>query len=139
MAFRPTAASAASAPVNSSCVTEVAGVPGVLLEVVDLEDPIEVGKEVTYEIRVTNQGSALLTNIRLVSVLPASQELVSASGSAPLREQTGTLTADPVAQLASQATASWRVVAKAVQRMGGRVRAESQPGEGATFFLEFPE
>ncbi|WP_439517931.1 sensor histidine kinase [Hydrogenophaga sp.] len=30
------------------------------------------------------------------------------------------------------------LVAKAVQRMGGRVRAESQPGEGATFFLEFP-
>ncbi|MFN3496496.1 MAG: hypothetical protein ACK40L_18515 [Hydrogenophaga sp.] len=30
-------------------------------------------------------------------------------------------------------------MAKAVQRMGGRVRAQSQPGEGATFFLEFPE
>jgi PAS domain S-box-containing protein len=31
------------------------------------------------------------------------------------------------------------LVAKAVQRMGGRVWAESTPGEGATFFLEFPE
>jgi PAS domain S-box-containing protein len=30
------------------------------------------------------------------------------------------------------------LVAKAVQRMGGRVRAESEPGAGATFFLEFP-
>lgn len=30
------------------------------------------------------------------------------------------------------------LVAKAVQRMGGRVWAESQPGEGATFYLEFP-
>jgi PAS domain S-box-containing protein len=30
------------------------------------------------------------------------------------------------------------LVAKAVQRMGGRVWAESQPGQGATFFLEFP-
>lgn len=30
------------------------------------------------------------------------------------------------------------LVAKAVQRMGGRVWAESRPGEGATFFLEFP-
>ena len=30
------------------------------------------------------------------------------------------------------------LVAKAVQRMGGRVRAESQPGQGATFYLEFP-
>jgi PAS domain S-box-containing protein len=31
------------------------------------------------------------------------------------------------------------LVAKAVQRMGGRVWAESEPGAGATFFLEFPE
>ena len=31
------------------------------------------------------------------------------------------------------------LVAKAVQRMGGRVWAESTLGEGATFFLEFPE
>lgn len=30
------------------------------------------------------------------------------------------------------------LVAKAVQRMGGRVWAESRPGLGATFFLEFP-
>ena len=30
------------------------------------------------------------------------------------------------------------LVAKAVQRMGGRVWAESSPGEGATFYLEFP-
>jgi PAS domain S-box-containing protein len=30
------------------------------------------------------------------------------------------------------------LVAKAVHRMGGRVWAESAPGQGATFFLEFP-
>lgn len=30
------------------------------------------------------------------------------------------------------------LVAKAVQRMGGRVWAESAPGAGATFYLEFP-
>ena len=30
------------------------------------------------------------------------------------------------------------LVAKAVQRMGGRVWAESQPGQGATFYMEFP-
>ena len=30
------------------------------------------------------------------------------------------------------------LVSKAAQRMGGRVWAESQPGQGSTFYLELP-
>ncbi|MCW5550343.1 MAG: PAS domain-containing sensor histidine kinase, partial [Opitutaceae bacterium] len=30
------------------------------------------------------------------------------------------------------------IVRKAMERMGGKVRAESAPGRGATFFLELP-
>lgn len=30
------------------------------------------------------------------------------------------------------------LVRKAIERMGGKVRAESRPGEGATFFIELP-
>lgn len=39
------------------------GVPAVLLEVTDDPDPIQVGEEATYTIRVTNQGTADLTQI----------------------------------------------------------------------------
>ena len=49
--------------VQSRCETRVAGVPAVLLEVVDLNDPIEVGEDETYEIVVLNQGTATLTNV----------------------------------------------------------------------------
>jgi len=31
------------------------------------------------------------------------------------------------------------IVRKAMERMGGRAWAESQPGEGATFYLELPK
>lgn len=39
------------------------GIPAVLLEVTDDPDPIQVGEEATYTIRVTNQGTADLTQI----------------------------------------------------------------------------
>ena len=32
----------------------------------------------------------------------------------------------------------WRSCAKAMLRMGGSIRAQSAPGEGATFYLELP-
>ncbi|MCK6461032.1 MAG: DUF11 domain-containing protein [Planctomycetes bacterium] len=49
--------------------TQVTGVPAILLEVVDLTDPVEVGGSTTYVITATNQGSAPGTNIRIVVML----------------------------------------------------------------------
>ncbi len=39
------------------------GIPAALLEVTDDPDPIQVGEEATYTIRVTNQGTADLTQV----------------------------------------------------------------------------
>ena len=41
------------------------GIAAVLLEVVDDPDPIEVGENTTYTIRVTNQGFADIHNVKL--------------------------------------------------------------------------
>jgi hypothetical protein len=43
----------------------VVGIPALLLEVIDLHDPLEVGDATVYEIRVTNQGTGNATNIQL--------------------------------------------------------------------------
>ena len=43
------------------------GVSAVLLEVVDDPDPIQVGEETTYTIRITNQGNSDLVNINTVA------------------------------------------------------------------------
>ena len=48
----------------------VEGVAAMSLEVVDLEDPIEVGGELTYEVRVLNQGSCVCTNIQIIATAP---------------------------------------------------------------------
>ncbi len=109
---RGTCSQAAAA---SECTTRYIGVPAVLLEAVDEEDPIQVGESVTYVIRVTNQGFADLTNVRMVCKFPPSQSFVSGSGSTSVGLQEGIVVMDPIPTMEPKAKASWRVVMKAVQ------------------------
>jgi len=115
MEFASTATGEQVKPLQSSCSTRIAGIPAILLEVVDLDDPIEIGKEVTYVIRVLNQGSATGTNIRLAVTLPESQEFVSGTGSSAVHAEDRTLSMEPLPTLDPKAEASWRVVVKALR------------------------
>lgn len=114
----------APARAETTCATEIFGVSAILLEVVDAEDPIEVGKEVTYTIRVTNQGQPPSTNIRLVCTLPASQEFVSGSGPTPAKTEGQTVTLQPLPSLASKEVASWQIIVKAVKADDARFKVE---------------
>lgn len=100
------------------------GIPAVLLEVIDLEDPIEVGNPVTYEIRVTNQGSAPGTNIRLTCLLPELQEFISGTGATAVNAQARQVTLEPLAVLEPKATATWRVLVRAVAPGDARFKVE---------------
>jgi len=113
MTSNATANCVCSDPANASCTTEVRGIPAVLLEVVDLDDPISVGDEVTYEIRVTNQGSAPDTNISIVCTLESQHEFVSASGGTNGTHSGGTVTFEPLPSLAAKAKSTWRVTVRA--------------------------
>lgn len=100
-------------PVNTSCQTVVSGIPAILLEVIDTEDPIEVGAETTYVIEVTNQGSAPGTGIRILADLPAQQQFVSASGVTAGSASGARVAFAPLASLAPGAKAAWRITVKA--------------------------
>jgi hypothetical protein len=117
-----TAQGACAPAVETRCATRVAGVPGVLIEVVDVADPIPVGEEVAYEIRVTNQGAMPLTGNRMVGTVPAEQEFVSGSGVTPVHAQDRTITMEPLPVLAPNAVAKWRVVTKAIRTGDARFR-----------------
>jgi len=61
------------------------GIAAVLLEAVDDPDPIQVGENTTYTIRVTNQGFAAIHNVKIVAtcgneVTPISSPQGSVSG-----------------------------------------------------------
>lgn len=115
---------ACAPPVESRCETQVAGIPAILLEVEDLEDPVEVGHPVTYEIRVTNQGSAVLTNVKLLCTLPDTQEYVSGEGVTPVKAQERTVTSEAYPRLEPKAKVSWRVVVRALREADARFKVE---------------
>ncbi len=60
--------------------TRVDGSSSLALEIVDLDDPVEVGVETVYEIRLRNDGSKAAGNVGVSCELPAGVELITAKG-----------------------------------------------------------
>jgi uncharacterized repeat protein (TIGR01451 family) len=101
--------------VKASAKTDVMGIAAILLEVVDVSDPIEVGKNETYIVTVTNQGSAPDTEIAVKCTLEDSMQFVSAGGATAGSFADGVITFQPLATLAPKAKASWKVEVKAAK------------------------
>jgi uncharacterized repeat protein (TIGR01451 family) len=104
-----TAQGVCAAPVTTKCATRVEGIPAILVEVVDDPDPVMIGDQTTYTIRVTNQGSAPGTNIKVIAMLGAEQDFVAAAGTTPGTAAGKRVEFAPVASLAPKATATWTV------------------------------
>ena len=89
------------------------GVPALRFEVSDLEDPIEVGKEATYEIRVVNQGTGACTNVQIVAELAETTTVVGAPTGPTAAKVVGQqITFEPIPQLGVKAEAVYRVRVK---------------------------
>jgi uncharacterized repeat protein (TIGR01451 family) len=108
--------------VSAAADTDVTGIAAVLLEVKDLEDPIEIGAATTYEIVVTNQGSMADTNIRIAVYLEGTMEYVSTSGSTNAAQTGRNVVFKPLATLAPGKKAVWRVKVKAIGEGDVRIR-----------------
>jgi uncharacterized repeat protein (TIGR01451 family) len=100
-------------PASDTCRTTLAGIPAILLEVVDIADPIKVGQDETYVITVTNQGSAPDTNIRIACTLENSMRYIGSDGQTQGRISGNTIIFEPLASLAPKAEAIWRINIKA--------------------------
>jgi uncharacterized repeat protein (TIGR01451 family) len=101
-----------AAAATASSMTQVAGIPAILLEVVDIADPVLKGADETYVVTVTNQGSAADTNIRLIAKLEDGVQYVSSTGSTTVKADGQKLTFEPLPNLAAKAVATWNVVVK---------------------------
>lgn len=101
--------------VTASVRTIVTGIPAVMLEVVDLEDPVRIGNRAAYMISVTNQGSAISTNIRIACILENNVQYISSAGATASSVVGDTVRFLPLSSLAPKDKAVWRVVVAAVR------------------------
>jgi uncharacterized repeat protein (TIGR01451 family) len=97
---------------RSTAVVEVAGVPAVGFEVVNMDNPAEVGKEVTYEIRVVNQGTRPLTNVKIGAALSDGLSVVGVAGATKHTQSGQAIAFEAIPRLAVKADVVIRVKAK---------------------------
>jgi uncharacterized repeat protein (TIGR01451 family) len=102
----------------------IEGLAAIMFEVRDLEDPIEVGGETGYEIRVVNQGTKAATNVRVAVNLPPGMQVVSAEGETQYAVQGSVLAFEPLADLAPKSDTLYRVRVQGVQAGDQRVTVE---------------
>jgi uncharacterized repeat protein (TIGR01451 family) len=93
------------------------GISGLTVDVEARDNPLEVGADTVYEIRVVNQGDAPCTNVSVIALAPEGLKPTQAEGPTNQRLQKQQITFEPLAQLGSHAEAKYRINVKA-QRPG---------------------
>jgi uncharacterized repeat protein (TIGR01451 family) len=94
---------------------DVGGMARLRLEVADLRDPVRVGSDTTYEIRLLNSGSADATSVRVVGLLPSGLVAQDTAGPTLGNIQAGEVRFDPLKVLAPGAQAVYHVKARGRQ------------------------
>ena len=112
LAVRAVAQAGPKLNARAEAIIQAEGVPSLMFEVVDLEDPIEVGKETTYEIRIANTGTMHCTNVKLTAAMSDGLSVGSVSSNVPHQMVGQTLVFEPIAKLPVKGDLIVRVKAK---------------------------
>ena len=111
--------------VSASVKTNVQGIPALLLESTDEQDPIALGGIEKFHVTVTNRGSAPDSNIVLKVGFEKNFDYVSSSGPSQAKaESAKEVEFAPLASLPSGQKAVWEIRAKAVEEGDHRFRIE---------------
>ena len=101
---------------KQTLITDVSGIPGLLVSLSDVNDPDPVGGEEIYTIVVTNQGFLPATKIKVKCALEDSMQFVKAEGATKGALYDGdSVVFEPLATLEPQAEAKWHVTVKALK------------------------
>jgi uncharacterized repeat protein (TIGR01451 family) len=120
------AAAAHGMRAETEVVTHIEGLPALLMELADSDDPVEVGAGTSYQIRVTNTGTKSESNLRLVCAVPEQMKVLDARGPAGIAFKVeGTqVIFQPLPKLAPRADAIYRVHVHCLRPGDCRFRAQ---------------
>ena len=123
---RATAKAYCAPGVAASTNTAMAGIPALLLDGMDNPDPVQIGDSTVYTLTVTNQGSAALTNIKLVCTMEDmdNMQYASSDGATTGAASGKTITFNPIAKLEPKQKATYKITVKAVKEGQVQFRAE---------------
>jgi uncharacterized repeat protein (TIGR01451 family) len=111
------------AVVEARAETKIEGTALLVLEVADVDDPVEIGRETAYEIRVSNEGSKAASNVGLSIELPQGMTLVEAAGPSEHIAESGLVVFRSLPELPPGQTATFLVHIKGSQAGNQRIRA----------------
>lgn len=108
---------------KADTTTNVEGSASLALEIQDLDDPVEVGVETAYEVRISNTGSKAAQNVGLTFELPSGIELLNVQSATQHLAKNGLILFNDLPELAPGKTALFRIHVKGEAEGNQRVRA----------------
>jgi uncharacterized repeat protein (TIGR01451 family) len=102
--------------------TRVDGTASLTMTLVDIDDPVEIGAETAYEIRVKNEGSKAATGVSIACELPPEMELKTFKAPVNAIVEGRQILFKSLEQIAPGGEAVYRVHVKGVQEGNHRMR-----------------
>ena len=110
----------------------VEGVAALVFQVVDRNDPVEVGGEVVYDIQVSNQGSKAAENVQLQAILPPEMKPLAAEGASRYDVAGQQVSFQPLARLAPRSEATFQVRAQALRAGDAKISVQIKSSDMTT-------
>ena len=104
--------------------TSVEGTPSLAMDIQDLEDPVELGTEAVYEIKVRNEGSAPASMVSLACELPAGMKLINVAGPVQFTAERDLVVFEPIRVLGPGETVTVQI--QVASEVAGNLRFRSR-------------
>lgn len=112
------------AQADAQLTTSIDGTPELVLDIRDLDDPVEVGVETAYEVVVKNEGTTPATNVSIACQLPAAMELLSATGPTQHQAEAGSVSFSPIAGINPGQSVKYLLKVRGLEQSNVRLRVQ---------------